>query len=164
MELEKFSTRDIYLSAISSEMDAKAVYTELAHRLKNVYLKEKLLFLAREEERHRRYLVAQFRREFRVRRVAPPVASSVPMPSLKAPGPETPVSEVIRSAMEAERAAMDYYTAFAARFEPGSEEARTLSYFAKIERSHSLILASERELMAREEWFDTEWPMMHAGP
>ncbi|MGQ9583420.1 MAG: ferritin-like domain-containing protein, partial [Thermoplasmatota archaeon] len=164
VELERFSTREIFLSAIRSEMDARAVYSELAARVKNVYLKEKLLFLAREEERHRRYLVGLYKRDFKVRRVAPPAASSVPMPALKAPGPGTPASEVIQSAMEAERAAMEFYTAFAARFEPGSDEARTLSYFAQMERGHYLLLESERELMTREEWFDTSWPMMHAGP
>ena len=164
MELAGYTVKELYLAAMRSEIDARAVYRGLAGRIKNAYLRDRLLFLAGEEEKHRRHLMGLYKREFGRGRVAVPASTPVPLPKMKPPERGTPVSEVIEAAMEAERAAMDFYTSFAARFERGSEQARALSYLAQMELGHYKLLETERELMVREEWFDTEWPMMHVGP
>ncbi|MEM2870721.1 MAG: ferritin family protein [Thermoplasmata archaeon] len=164
MDLEKYGTREIFLSAIRSEMEAREFYRALAARVKNAYLKGRLLFLASEEEKHRRHLTRLYRQEFGRGRIPVPETSIVPMPALRVPRATEPISALIEAAMEAERATSDFYASLAKRFEPDSAQARALTYLAQMELGHHSLLESERELMAKEEWFATEWPMMHAGP
>jgi rubrerythrin len=74
------------------------------------------------------------------------------------------VSEVVASAMNAEKNAEDFYTAFAHRFPVGSEQAYLLLYFASMEKGHYLLLENEKVLLEKEEYYDNSFPMMHVGP
>jgi rubrerythrin len=164
MKLAKYELEEIILSAIRSEIEANELYRTLARHVRNAFMKDKLVFLAGEEEKHRKYLVGLYRKQFPRKKLAVPLATSVPLLPLKMPDPVTPRSEVIEKAMAAEKAASDFYTSFAGRFEPGSDEERTLTYFSIMEQGHLKLLDIERELMVRQEYYEAEWPMMHAGP
>lgn len=164
MDLEKYSMEEVFLSALKSETEAKRIYSLLAKRVSNVYIKDKLLFLAGEEEKHRRGVEKLYKKETKKKTVKLPAATPVPLPAIMEPSDKTPVSEVLASAMKAELAAQDFYTSFAARFPPNSDQGWLLIYFANMEKGHYQLLDNEKALMEKEEYFDTDWPMMHVGP
>jgi rubrerythrin len=164
MDLKKYSMEEVFLSALKSEVGAKRIYSLLAKRIKNAYIKDRLMFLAGEEEKHRMGLEKLYKKEMKKKTVKLPRTTPVPLPAIKEPGPSTPVSEVIASAMNAEKAAQDFYLSFAALFPPGSDQGWLLIYFANMEKGHYQLLDTERALMEKEEYFDTDWPMMHIGP
>jgi rubrerythrin len=164
MDLEKYSMEDVFLSAIKAEVEANRIYTLLAKRIKNVYMKDRLLFLANEEKKHQVGIEKLYKKETKNKSVKLPKTTPVPLPAIKEPGEGVPVSMVIASALAAEQAAGDFYKSFAARFPADSEQSWLLIYFANMENGHFQLLASEKALMEKEEYFDTEWPMMHVGP
>jgi len=164
MDLERYSLEEIFLTAIRAEMDAKELYGALSKRLENVYMKDKILFLAGEEEKHRSAIERLYKKKFPKKKLTVPKRTPVPLPELTLPEKGTPVSVVLEKAMKAEQAAKEFYEAFSTRFPEKSVERKLLIYFSNMELGHFRLLDAEKELMAREEWFDTEWPMMHAGP
>ena len=164
MDLDKFSNAEIFMAGILAETEAKAVYSALARAIENAYMKDKLVFLAGQEDKHRRGLIKLYKAETKKKTVSLPARTPVPMPFIKAPGKGTLVSEVIASAMNAEKNAEEFYTAFAHRFPVGSEQAYLLLYFASMEKGHYQLLETEKGLMEKEEYFDNSFPMMHVGP
>lgn len=164
MDLKKYTKEEVFLSAMKSEVEAKRIYTMLAERIKNAYMKDRLLFLAGEEAKHYKGLEKLYKKELKKKSVKLPGATPVPLPALKEPGPSTAVSEVITSAMAAEKGAQEFYLAFAALFPPDSDQSWLLIYFSNMEKGHYQLLDSEKALMEKEEYFDTDWPMMHVGP
>jgi rubrerythrin len=164
MDLKKYTKEEVFLSAMKSEIEAKRIYTMLADRIMNAYMKDRLLFLADEEAKHYKGLEKLYKNELKKKSVKLPEATPVPLPALKEPGPSTPVSEVIASAMAAEKGAQEFYLAFAALFPPDSDQSWLLIYFSNMEKGHYQLLESEKALMEKEEYFDTDWPMMHVGP
>ena len=164
MDLDKFSNEQIFLAGIKAETEAKAVYTALAKSIENAYMKDKMKFLANQEEKHRRGLVRLYAKETKKKKVVVPKTTPVPLPAIKAPGRDTLASEVIASAMVAEKAAEDFYLSFARRFPAGSEQAYLLIYFANMEKGHYQLLENDKTLMEKEEYYDNSFPMMHVGP
>lgn len=163
MDLSSYSLEDVFLSAIKSEVESKTVYSKLAGSVKNAFLKERLNFLAAEEERHRQFLMKAFRGNFPGKEPVPPETSPVPLPIIMIPDEMVPISEVLESAMQAELAAKDFYLAFADLLDD-AEQKRTLEYFALMEEGHYEILKVEKENSLRFEDYDDYWPMMHVGP
>ena len=53
MDLSNFDLEDLLLAAIKAETDSNIFYTKLSKKTKNGLLQDKLLFLAKEEEKHR---------------------------------------------------------------------------------------------------------------
>ena len=49
-------------------------------------------------------------------------------------------------------------------FTAGSEEQKTLDYFASMEKGHYRLLEVERDEAERAEDYEIEWPMIHVGP
>jgi len=164
MDLQKYTKEEVFLSAMKSEVEARRIYTMLAERIKNAYMKDRMMFLAAEEAKHYNGLERLYKKEMKKKSVKLPQATPVPLPAIKEPGPATPVSEVIASAMGAEKAAQDFYLSFAAIFPPDSDQSWLLIYFANMEKGHYQLLESEKALMEKDEYFDTDWPMMHIGP
>ncbi len=164
MDLGNYSTEELILTALRSEVEANQVYTTLAQGVKNAYLKGRLQFLADEEEKHRAFLDKLYRSEFGGREPVLPEASPVPMPDLKIPTEQVPISTVFNAGMEAEKAASEFYAAMATRWGKGSEAHDMLMYFSKMEMGHYRLLETERDAAADFEEFDSVWPLMHAGP
>jgi rubrerythrin len=162
MDLRTFSEEELFLSAIRSEIDAKDVYSKLADGVKNAFLKDKLKFLAGEEEKHQRYLENTFSTRFAGKEIELPAKSFVPLPEIQFQNESVPISEVIESAMKAELAAQDFYKSFADSFDD-SEIKKTLEFFATMELGHYKLLEIEKENIQKFEEYDDYWPMMHMG-
>ena len=52
MDLTKYTLEELLITAIKSEVDSNTIYTKLANQVKNGLLKDKLHYLAKEEEKH----------------------------------------------------------------------------------------------------------------
>jgi rubrerythrin len=163
MDLRTFNEEELFLTAIKAETESNKVYSMLADGVKNAFLKDKLKFLAGEEEKHRQFLEKAYSDRFPSNDLELPEKTIVPLPELKVPSETVPVSEVIQSAMDAELAAKDFYLAFAERFGEVQELRRTLEYFASMEDGHYKILEGEKQNIERFEDYDDYWPMMHMG-
>ena len=164
MDLNKYSKMDLFLSALKSEVNSREVYLKLANGVKNAFLKDKLKFLASEEEKHRIILEEGFRDNFPDMDIVIPERTPVPLPEIRIPEENVLVSEVLESAMEAEKAAYDFYNSFADRFAADSDMKKTLQYLAIMEMGHYKLLEMEKKNMKRFESYDQYWPMMHVGP
>lgn len=158
------SLKELLLIALRAEMDSKAFYEGLAGRVRNFLLKDRLNFLAGEEEKHRIYFYNLLKEKFPGEEIVPPPFTPVPLPRLELPGEEVPLSEVLWQAMQAEKAAEDFYTQLAEQFAPESGERKMLIYIAAMERGHYRLLDQEREIALRFEEADFTWPMTHLGP
>ncbi|UCG70833.1 MAG: ferritin family protein [Thermoplasmata archaeon] len=164
MDLEKYSKEELILTALKSEVDAKEIYLSLADKVKNYYLKDRLKFLAEEEEKHRAFIGSLFEKEFPNKEIVLPKTTFVPMPQIKVYSETVPISEVLESAMEAEMAANEFYFGLAEIFSGDSDVKKMLYYFATMELGHDKILEIERKNALDFEQYEDMWPMMHAGP
>jgi rubrerythrin len=165
MDLSIYSLEDLMLTALKSEIEAKGAYSRLSDGVKNFVLKERLNFLAGEEEKHRQFFERLFQKSYPDKElVIPEGRSPVPLPELKIDTKNIPLSEVLESAMEAEMAAHDFYIGLADRFEDRPDVKKMLLYIASMERGHFKILEIERDNAKKFEDYDSEWPMMHVGP
>lgn len=163
MDLSAYRLEDIFLTAIVSEEESQTAYTRLAERVKNAYLKDRLMFLADEEVKHKEFLLKAFQDRFSVKEPTLPQTSPLPLPNIIITDEQAPISEVLESAMKAELAAKDFYLGFAGLVED-TDQKRTLEYFARMEEGHYAILKVEMENSQRFEDYDDYWPMMHVGP
>ncbi len=163
MDLSNYSLQDILLSALKSEVDSKALYTRLANQVKNGLLKDKLLYLAKEEEKHRAYLKKLYTTQFPKQRLTLPTTTPVPLPIVPLPDEDVPLSTVIGHAMKAEQAAQAFYEALATTLTDPTTQ-NIIRYFADMERGHYELLKVEQEAMERFEEADVYWPMVHVGP
>ncbi|MBI5000973.1 MAG: ferritin family protein [Euryarchaeota archaeon] len=163
MDLHKYSLEDVYLSAIKAEIESEELYDGLAARVRNAFLREKLEYLAAEEEKHRAAVERMHAKEFPEKELALPSKSPVPLPRVGKPEGRK-LSEVFEMAMEAEKAASEFYTAFAELFPNDRPKRLALQYFATMEMGHYKLIEIEKDNALKFENFDDYWPMMHAGP
>jgi rubrerythrin len=164
MDLSNFDLEDLLLSAIKSEVDSNKLYTRMSKMTKNGLLQDKLIFLAKEEEKHRLYIEDIYMNHFTDKKIILPKESPVPLPEIKITSDEMPMSDLLIEAMKAEKYASDFYKSLAGRFEEGTKINNTLLYFSDMEIGHLKILQMEKESMERFEESDVYWPMVHAGP
>lgn len=165
MDLSTYSQKDLILTALKSEIESKEAYLKLAESVKNFVLKERLSFLAGEEEKHRAFFQQLYTKNFPGKPLEFPTGKSpIPLPRIKIDAESLPLSEVLESAMEAEMAAHDFYIGLADRFEARLDLKKMLLYIASMEMGHYKILEIERDNAKKFEDYDSEWPMMHVGP
>jgi len=163
MDISRFSTEDLLLAAIKSEVEAEEVYSKLADRVKNSFLKERLRFLATEELKHREYIEGLYRHKIGKNEIVLPDKTPVPLPEIVIGDENEPISLVLESAMEAEKAAKEFYEALSERFED-AKTGNMLRVLAKMEEGHYNLLNQELANARMFEEYDTAWPMMHVGP
>lgn len=164
MDLSKYTLDDVLVSAIKSETEARDIYSNIGDKVKNFMLKERMRFLASEEEKHREFLTTLFKKNFPDKEPKIPDLTPVPMPLIKIWDENTPLSEVIESAMNAEMAANEFYNAMASLFEKDADTNKMLKYLASMEIGHYKLLEVEKKNALEFEYYDQVWPMMHAGP
>lgn len=163
MDLNAFDLEELLLAAIKSEVDSNKFYTKMARKTKNGLLKDKLEFLANEEEKHRSYIEEIYLNHFPENKMFLPKKSPVPLPEIDF-SEKTSMSKLLSMAMNAEKTANSFYKSLAGRFEEGTKIYNTLLYFADMEMGHYKILEMEKESIERFEEADVYWPMVHAGP
>lgn len=164
MDLSSYSLEKLFLTGIKSEMESKRVYSTLAGRVKNAFLKDRLLFLAREEEQHRKFIAKIYNDSFPDKEIMVPETTPVPLPEVTIDDEMMPISEVLDRAMDAELAAREFYLSLSGRFPEDSNNWKVLQYFGRMEQGHYEILKVELENARRFEEFDESWEMMHVGP
>ncbi len=162
-DIDNYSLEDMLTSAIKAEAEANEVYTSLAGKVKNAFLKDRLLFLAGEEAKHKMILEDVWHKKFPGVGGILPDKSPVPMPKILIWDENMPISEVLTSAMEAEHAASEFYKVMASKVEE-TDTKQMLLYLSKMEAVHFRILEEERKNVEIFEDYDTPWPMMHVGP
>ena len=155
MNIEEYNLRTLLLAAIKSEIESKELYETLAERVKNSLLKDRLIFLAKEEEKHRAYLDALYRQNFPSEEVKIPDKTPVPLPEVDA-SEDRLLSEIIEDAMKAELAAEDFYESLKDLLHD-EKNRNMLQILANMEQGHYDILAKELENLKQFEDYDTPW-------
>ena len=61
MNLSNYTKKDLLLSAIKSEVESNRIYTLLAEIVENGLMKDKFIYLAREEQKHKHFLESIFK-------------------------------------------------------------------------------------------------------
>ncbi|MEM4258571.1 MAG: ferritin family protein [Candidatus Thermoplasmatota archaeon] len=164
MDLGHFQLNELLLAALKSELESKTMYTQLAQKIKNGLLSDKLLFLAAEEEKHRQYIEELYKTHYPDEPLTIPKTTPVPLPELTTISETTKLSTLLAQAMHAEQAAETFYQELATRFPNDTKIKNTLLYFSKMELGHYKILELEKQSMEQFEGADEYWPMIHAGP
>ena len=162
MDISSYGIDDLLLSAIKSEVDSEAIYLQLANKVNNGFLSDKLRFIAGEEKKHRDFLESVYKMKNQ-KEADIPSSSPVPLPEIDLTSSMVPPSEVIFQAMKAEEAAADFYKSISDRFED-DETRKMMVYLADMEIGHYKLLELEKEQLDREEEYEIEWEMMHVGP
>ncbi len=163
MDLSSYDLEDLFLAAIKSEEDSHQLYLKMATKTKNGLLKDKLEFLAKEENKHRKFIEEIYANHFPENELVLPKKTPVPLPEVEFTE-DTPLSKLLTQAMNAEQSASEFYKSLATRFETGNKIHNTLLYFSDMEIGHYKILKMEKESMERFEEGDVYWPMVHVGP
>lgn len=163
MDLDNFELKDLLLAAIKSEMESNELYSKMAKKTKNDLLKDKLMFLANEEKKHKAFIEDIYANNYPDEELKIPRETPVPLPEIKM-DEETPLSNLLKQSMAAEEAASEFYKHLAGRFGEGTKINNTLLYFSDMEIGHYKILETEKNSMERYEEDDVYWPMIHAGP
>ena len=163
MDLGGYTLEDLLLAAIKSEVESNKLYLKMAKKTKNGLLEDKLNFLAGEEDKHRAFIEEIYMNHYPEKELKLPAETPVPLPKVEF-NEETPLSKLLKQAMEAEQSASKFYRSLASRFEEGGKIHNALLYFADMEIGHFKILETEKESLERFEEADVYWPMVHAGP
>lgn len=164
MKLKKYALADLLLTAIKSEIDSQTVYSRVALRVKNAFLRERLEFLALEESRHQKALEGLFVQRFPGQDLAIPEKPVVPLPEIRFRDELVPLSEIFAQAMKAEQAAHDFYLQLADLFIDDPEKRNLLLYFSMMEMGHFKLLDLEKGSLERLEEYGEEQEMIHVGP
>lgn len=164
MDLRKYTLEDLLLAAMKSEIESTEVYTKIARQVKNGLLKDKLKFLASEEEKHKTFVEQLYKAKFPRKKILVPQTTPVPLPPFVIPDEDTALSTLLKRAMQAEKSAHEFYQGLSKQFTKEKKIHNTLSYFADMELQHYKILEIEKESMDRFEEADVYWDMVHVGP
>ncbi len=163
MDLTALDVKTLLSAAIDAEVRAGDVYRKVANRVKNYVLKERLTFLAGEEDKHRGFLEDLFRKTYPGDRPLEVPEGKVPLPAIKVDTELDPISTILEQAMYAEAAAKEFYASLADRV--GDEEtARMLRFLSAMEDGHYKLLENELENARRFEDYENMWDMIHVGP
>jgi rubrerythrin len=163
MDLNSFDLEELLLAAVKSEEESNQLYLKMAKKTKNGLLGDKLEFLAKEENKHRKFIEEIYTNHYPDNELVLPRESPVPLPKIEF-DEKTPLSQLLTQAMKAEVSASQFYKSLSNRFENGSKIHNTLLYFSDMEIGHYKILEMEKESMERYEEGDVYWPMVHVGP
>ena len=153
---------EIFGIAIKAEIDAAEVYGKLAESVDMFLLKDKFRFLEKEEKSHRTLLEKLFENKFPGKKVSVPDESQVPLPQVKIEE-GAPLSGILDQAMNAERAAAEFYKEMEGNMYEENEKA-IARYLSSMEESHYYLLKSEKEIAYNFELYDEVHEMMHVGP
>jgi len=162
--LEIYSTEDLIVTSLKSEIDSRLAYLKIKDSVKNAFLKDKMDFLAKEEDKHRIFFESLYKNKYPNKVMKMPDRTPVPLPEIKIKDENIQISEVLQQAMEAEIAAHDFYLEVSNRFKDEKDIVHMLRYIADMEMGHYRLLGIEKENSLRFESYDDSWPMMHAGP
>ncbi len=164
MKLKNYALADLLLAAVKSEIGSRTVYSRVAQRVRNAFLKERLEFLAMEEKKHQIALEGLFSQRFPGQVLRVPEKPVVPLPEIRFQDEMVPLSKIIAQAMKAEKASHDFYLQMADLFAGDTESKNLLLYFSMMEMGHYKLLDLELSSMQRLEEYGEEQELIHVGP
>ncbi|MCK5309017.1 MAG: ferritin family protein [Thermoplasmata archaeon] len=164
MDLSKYSVEELFITAIKAERDSQEAYSILSGITKNAFLKDRLKFLANEEEKHKQTLEKAFKEHVPDVKIVLPEYSPVPLPEIDVSDETVPISQILQQAMDAELAAYEFYMEFAKYMKEYPKLVRAFEYFAQMEQGHYELLKLEQASADEFEEFDEYNPLMHVGP
>ncbi len=163
MKLDDYSMEDLILAAMKAEQESEDVYMYMANKVNNALLKARFVFLAEEETKHK-MLLAELYKDFKPGEDPKiPDETPVPMVFVQVESETQLISEIIENAMEAEKAATEFYTALASKYDD-ERKIKICKILASMEEVHYRILSQELANVKDFESYDEPWEMMHAGP
>ena len=151
--------REIFSIAVKSELDSKKIYEKMAEKTSNFVLKDKLRFLAKEEEKHRKILENMFNKLYPDEDLKISEKSLVPKIDIES----AEIPELLEKAMESERIEEKFYRDLAEK----SEYKNILLYLADAEKGHHAILEAEHNMiMQYPDYYNKSWDtdMIHLEP
>jgi rubrerythrin len=141
IDVSQASVETLIGMAIRAEIDANKIYSNLADQVSNPLLKEKFTLLAFEESKHKTILEKFFAKLFPGEEIQiPDKTDQALLPSIQM-SPSSPLVDILHQAMEAEKAAENFYLSLSGRVQKPQRE--ILEYLAKVEKSHYHMLHSE---------------------
>ncbi|MEA1993735.1 MAG: ferritin family protein [Euryarchaeota archaeon] len=153
--------KEILGTAVQSELDSKEIYKNMALKTENYVLKDKMNFLAGEEEKHKELLEMLFEKLYPDEEIPTPEKSLVPKIDVDA----SELPELLEKAMEMEKAEERFYTDLAEKTE--ERERDLLLYLAEIEKGHHALLEAEHNMiMQYPDYYHKDWDtdMIHMDP
>jgi rubrerythrin len=143
-DLSKQTVDELLGVAIRSEIDSNKTYGAWADRLSNPLLKEKLQWLANEEQRHKEILENLFNELYPHKELHIP--DEVPEELMKriTITPSSTLADFLYQAMETEKSAETFYAKLAGRVE--EKQKKILNYLSSVEHSHYMMLKSEHTI------------------
>ncbi|MEO0234320.1 MAG: desulfoferrodoxin family protein [candidate division WOR-3 bacterium] len=163
MNLDEIKREDLILFALKNEIDSMILYNQLSERIKNAFLKERLKFLANEEEKHKKYFEEFYKKTY-LKEIVLPVEDIIPLPKVDISTPNKPLSDILYEAMESELAAHNFYQELSRVFADDQKTSKMLKFFSSMEMIHYSILQLERENSLKFEDYSNDVPMIHVGP
>jgi len=164
MDLKIYSLEDLLLTAMKAESEAKNLYSKLSNRVENFLLKDRLNFLSNEEAKHQRFFEYLFQQDFPDKPFTLIAKSPVPLPKVNIDSEGIPISKILEEAMQAEKAAYDFYIGISEHFEKKPDIKKMLHYIASMEMGHFRIIEIEKENAEKFEGYNMDYPLMHVGP
>jgi len=147
IDVSQTSVESLIGMAVRAEIDANNTYSNLANKVSNPLLKEKFSLLAFEENKHKTVLEKLFAHLFPGEEIQiPDKTDETLLPSIQM-SPSSSLVDILYQAMEAEKAAENFYLSLSERVQKPQKE--ILEYLAKVEKSHYHMLQSEY-VMAQE--------------
>ncbi len=162
MDLSNYTLDLLLQTAIKSEVESEKIYKKVADSIENAFLKEKFIFLSKEEEKHREYLEDLYWRIFPDVPLKFPKISYVPLPEIKITSDTMPLSEIIEQAMKAELATKEFYSELANKF-TDEDVIKYLKLFSSMEMGHYRLLEIEKKNIEQFESWSEYNPMVHIG-
>jgi rubrerythrin len=147
MTVEVSSAAEVLAAAIRAEDDASNLYVEVASRVGNPYLRQKLRLLAEEEVHHQRLLEEAYRKRF------PDLPLSLPPSRLpvsirsKAERDQLSIRELLSFLIEEEHRTRERYLACAEKSDVS--DPALFRFLADWELSHQTALGAEYEMLVR---------------
>jgi len=151
--------KEIFEIAVRSELDSKKIYETMAEKTSNFVLKDKVKFLAREEEKHKEVLENIFNKLYPDETLK--VSEKSLVPKIDVESSELP--ELLEKAMESEKTEEKFYRDLAEK----SEYKNILLYLADVEKGHYTILEAEHNIiMQYPDYYNKDWDtdLIHLGP
>lgn len=163
MDLKIYDLSDLILTALKAETDSKNLYAKLSERVENFLLKERLTFLSNEELKHYKFFENLYKQDFPNKKIVLPQKSPVPLPEINLENNNTPVSQILQDAMQAEKNAHDFYLGISERYDKKPDVQKMLIYIAKMEMGHFHLVEIEKENAEKFEGYNMDYPLMHIG-
>lgn len=143
--MSELTVKEALEIAIKSETRAKELYEKIYENVTNLMMRDKLKFLASEEQRHHDLLTGVYTEQIGGEPTEPD-PNLLPKMQIDVDFERAELTDLWQAAMQAEEVSAEHYEMLTGRV---SGRARVMfNYLANVERSHYYLLKSEYDVLA----------------